>query len=83
MRNTTLWARVVASQAFRQQLTPAQCDAIGMLAEASSVHREALAWLRPTDRTLTRHSLLVRRYGRARFAWLLESIRDLGQALAS
>lgn len=68
-------------QAFREQFTLAQCDAIGMLAEAPSVYREALAWLRPIDRTLTRHSLLVRRYGRTRFAWFLECIRDLGEAL--
>ena len=71
----------IQRQAFRQQFPLAQCDAIGMLAEASSVHREALAWLRPIDRTLTRHCLLVRRYGRARFAWLLECICDLGEAL--
>lgn len=71
----------VQRQAFREQCTFAQCDAIGMLADAPSVHREALAWLRPIERTLTRHSLLVRRYGRARFAWFLECIRDLGEAL--
>lgn len=71
----------VQRQAFREQFTLAQSDAIGMLAEAPSVHREALAWLRPIERTLVRHSLLVRRYGRARFAWFLECIRDLGEAL--
>ena len=41
----------VQRQAFREQFTLAQCDAIGMLAEAPSVYREALAWLRPIDRT--------------------------------
>jgi hypothetical protein len=68
-------------KAFRSQFTFAQCDAVGVLAEAPVVHREALTWLRPIDRTLTRHVLLVRRYGRVRFAWLLECIRDLGDAL--
>lgn len=71
----------IQRQAFREQFTLAQCDAIGMLAEAPAVHREALAWLRPIERTLTRHPLLVRRYGRTRFAWFLECIRDLGEAL--
>jgi hypothetical protein len=71
----------VQRQAFREQFTLAQCDAIGVLAAAPAVSREALAWLRPIDRTLARHSLLVRRYGRARFAWFLECIRDLGEAL--
>ncbi|WP_437744402.1 hypothetical protein WME73_05110 [Sorangium sp. So ce302] len=51
----------VQRQAFRQQFTLVQCDALGALAEAPDVYREALAWLRPIDRTLTRHSLLVRR----------------------
>jgi hypothetical protein len=71
----------VQRQAFREQLTFAQCDAIGVLAPAPDVYREALAWLRPIDRTLSRHLLLVRRYSRARFAWFLECIRDLGDAL--
>ncbi len=71
----------IQRQAFREQFTLAQCDAIGLLAEAPSVHREALAWVRPIDRTLTRHSLLVRRYSRTRFAWFLECIRDLGEGL--
>lgn len=71
----------IQRQAFREQFTLAQCDAIGVLAEAPDVYREAIAWLRPIEGTLSRHSLLVRRYSRARFAWFLECIRDLGDAL--
>jgi hypothetical protein len=71
----------VERQAFRGQFNLAQCDAVGVLAEAPAVYREAIAWARPIDRTLARHFLLVRRYSRARFAWFLECIRDLGDAL--
>jgi hypothetical protein len=71
----------VERQAFREQFTAAQCEAAGVLANAGAVHRTALSWIRPIDRTLTRHPLLVRRYGRARYAWFLESVADLGEAL--
>jgi hypothetical protein len=71
----------VQRQAFHEQFTPAQCDATGVLAEVPAVCGEAIAWLRPIERTLARHPFLVRRYGRARFAWFLECIRDLGDAL--
>jgi hypothetical protein len=67
--------------AFRDQFTPAECDAAAAGADAAAVHAEAVTWLPTVERTLVRRPLLVRRYGRARFAWLLECVRDLGDAL--
>lgn len=71
----------VERQAFREQFTRAQCEEAGMIGEPRWVLEQALSWLTPIGRTLLRRPLLVRRYGRARFAWLLECTRDLGEAI--
>lgn len=68
-------------RAFREQFTLAECDAAAARAEPRALLSQALAWFAPIERTLTRQPLLVRRYGRARFAWLLECTRDLGESL--
>ena len=71
----------IQRQAFRCQFTPAECDRKSARVEAAVVHDEALPWLPLVDRTLAPAPLLVRRYGRDRFAWLLECLRDLGEGL--
>jgi hypothetical protein len=71
----------VQRQAFRGQHSVAACDAASARVQAAAVHDEALAWLPLIERALIEAPLLVRRYGRARFAWLLECVRDLGDSL--
>jgi uncharacterized protein (DUF2267 family) len=71
----------VQRQAFREQFTRAQCTAAaGDRAEGTAVLAEALDWVPLIHDTLSRYPALVRRYGRTRFAWLLECIRDLDRA---
>ena len=71
----------VQRQAFREQFTHAQCTAAaGDRAEGTAVLAEAIEWVPLIHDTLSRYPALVRRYGCARFAWLLECIRDLDKA---
>lgn len=69
----------VQRQAFREQFTRARCSAAGARVEGTAVLAEALAWLPLIEDALSRYPRLVRRYGRARFAWLLECIWDLDE----
>jgi hypothetical protein len=71
----------VQREVFREQFTPPQCDENGGRLDAGAVLVEALKWLPLIDDTLTRNPLLVRRYSRTRFAWLLECIRELSERL--
>src|SRR5262249_53320904 len=67
--------------AFRDQWSVAQCEQSGERTVASAVHQEALSWVPLIERTLKRAPHAVRRYSKARFAWFLECLRDLGEAL--
>jgi hypothetical protein len=67
--------------AFRSQFSDAQCDALGTRTKAEAVGRDARAWAATIDASLRKHPDVLRRYGKARFAWFLECIRDLYQAL--
>jgi hypothetical protein len=67
--------------AFRGQFSHALCDELGARTKAEEVHQEALSWASVINATLRAHPHAVRRYSLARFAWLLECLRDLGAAL--
>ena len=71
----------VERQAFRDQFTPAACEEAARDVDAARLYREALACLPVVERTLIEAPLLVRRYGRTRFAWLCQCLRDLGEML--
>lgn len=71
----------IQRQAFRSQHTATQCDEASAHVHAVGVHDEVLAWLPLIDSALADAPLLVRRYGRTRFAWLIECVRDLGDSL--
>jgi hypothetical protein len=71
----------IERRAFREQFSEAQCDEFGSRTKAEAVCRDARAWAPTIDAALRKHPEALRRYGRARFAWLLECIRDLSEAL--
>jgi hypothetical protein len=71
----------IQRHAFRDQFSLLQCDEAGELTKSTDVYREALAWAPIVDRTLTRAPHAIRRYSRARFAWFLECLRDLAEAI--
>lgn len=71
----------VQRQAFREQFTRTQCiAAAGTRAEGAGVLVEAVGWVPLIHDALSRYPKLLHRYGRTRFAWLLECIQDLERA---
>jgi hypothetical protein len=71
----------VQRQAFRDQWSPLLCDEAGELTESADVYQEASGWAPIIDRTLNKVPQAVRRYSKARFAWYLECLHDLGQVM--
>lgn len=71
----------IERRAFRGQFSDAQCDAYGSRTKAEPVCREARSWAATIDAALRKQPQSLRRYGTARFAWMLECVRDLHIAL--
>lgn len=68
-------------RAFRDQWTTAQCDEAGVRVDAEEIALEAITWTPHIDAALSAAPHAIRRYSRARFAWLLECVRDLEEAI--
>jgi hypothetical protein len=69
--------------AFHRLFAAAQCDAMGARTKSAGVVKDAVAWVPIIDKALGRFPAELRRYGQARFAWLLECILALVDARAA
>lgn len=67
--------------AFRDQFSDAQCDTFGAKTKANAVLREGRVWAATIDSALGKHPQALRRYGKARFAWFLDCLHHLSEAL--
>jgi hypothetical protein len=68
-------------RAFLGRFSSAQCSAAGAQPDARAVRQQALAWLPLIHRAVVRRPRSIRRYGAARFAWLLERLLDLDETI--
>ncbi len=67
--------------AFRSQFSDARCDAMGVRTKSANVLAEAKSWAVTIDKALDQYPRDLRRYGRTRFVWLLECVRDLAREI--
>ena len=63
--------------AFHAQFPDEQCDAIGAKTKSELVYKDGLAFASTMFAALEKNARLVRRYGVARLAWLLECLATL------
>lgn len=68
-------------RAFLGQFSEAQCDELGGRTKAALVHGDALAWAALIDKNLRERAGVLRRYTRQRFAWYLECVGTLADAI--
>jgi membrane-associated HD superfamily phosphohydrolase len=66
--------------AFTARHSDAACEEMGGRTKSEGVLANALEWTGPMAKALKKHPQPLRRYGAARFAWFLESIRALADA---
>jgi hypothetical protein len=66
--------------AFSDRYSGAACEEMGGRTKSEGVLANALEWTGPMAKALKKHPQPLRRYGSARFAWFLESIRALADA---
>jgi hypothetical protein len=66
--------------AFSARHSDAACEEMGGRTRSEGVLANALEWTGPMAKAMKKHPQPLRRYGAARFAWLLESIRALADA---
>ncbi len=67
-------------EAFSARHGGAACEEMGGRTKSEGVLANALEWTGPMAKALKKHPQPLRRYGAARFAWFLESIRALADA---
>lgn len=65
---------------FLAQHPPSRCDAMGGRTKSEGVLKEARAHAAVIAKALRKHPVELRRYGRARFAWLLTCVAALDDA---
>ncbi|UJR84867.1 hypothetical protein [Sandaracinus amylolyticus] len=70
-------------RAFLGQASTAKCAELGARTKAEGVYREAQKWAPVIHAALQQHPVALRRYGRARFAWFLLCLRELGEGVAA
>ena len=66
--------------AFSARFSSAACEEMGGRTKSEGVLTNALEWTGPMAKALKKHPQPLRRYGSARFAWFLESVRALADA---
>lgn len=59
-----------------------QCEAKGAETKSEGVLSDALGWVAIIDKELPKYPVELRRYSKARFAWLLECVRKLADERA-
>ncbi|AKF11675.1 hypothetical protein [Sandaracinus amylolyticus] len=70
-------------RAFLGQVSIAKCAELGARTKAEGVYRDAQKWAPIIHTALQQHPVALRRYGRARFAWFLLCLRELGERVAT
>lgn len=66
--------------AFGDQVSDARCDQLGAKTKSDVVERDAMTFIDTIASTLEHHGDAIRRYGKARLAWLAECVVALQQA---
>ena len=66
--------------AFSARHGEAACEEMGGRTKSEGVLANALEWTGPMAKAMKKHPQPLRRYGTARFAWFLETIRALADA---
>jgi hypothetical protein len=67
--------------AFRALVDDGECERLGKKTKSAAVLKEATAFCKTIDRALRAQPFALRRYGAPRFAWMLECVHALEDAV--